>query len=440
MPTTPKRSGGWPWQPPSSSRCAARAGGYTPAVGVDASPRELLDGLLLGWVQAGGQVVPDRGHSWRPRRPPASICSSFSGSCPADIWVLQRSVEAWLRFHWPVLFSPDFQLPYTSPPDSGMDSLGNFLLARGSTSDGQEAVMIPAAHQKLLEPAESDSPAASSGESDGVLPPWDESWIVQPDRSVIAPPNASPDALLDLWKVAQLESNQGASVFRITPESIAAALNRNVAPAEIRELSGEALPRAAAAHRRAADRRSGAAVRPDQGRHGPDLRPGRRSGPAGRASTRQAAPEAGLARRRPRRGVRGEQRSAAVLDSLRKAGYLPVLDQPRPTKAGQIQAVPSPASRSSGGSQRQKRGASQGDGMLRLARTALREERLLYVTWMDGADVREGELEIIDLHGRVIHADNLDDGENVMVPVDNIIEAELGDPLDDDIDLSFLDD
>src|SRR5688572_16679045 len=181
---------------------------YTAAVGVDASPRELLDGLLLGWVQAGGQsfetgVTPGAAEAARAH------LLELLRIMPADTWVLQRSVEAWLRFHWPVLFSPEFQLPYTLPPDSGMVSLGNFLLARGSTPDGQDAVMIPAAHQKLLEPTESDSPAASSRESDGVLPPWDESWIVQPDRSVIAPPNASPNALLDLWKVAQLESNQG---------------------------------------------------------------------------------------------------------------------------------------------------------------------------------------------------------------------------------------
>lgn len=318
------------------------------------------------------------------------------------------------------------------PPDPGINSLAGLLLARGVTPDGQDAVMIPAAHQQLLEAPEGDAPAANDA-ADGALPPWDETWIVQPDRSIVAPPNASPDALLDLWKVAALESNQGASVFRITADSIAAALNRSMSPAEIRTLL---------------EKRSRVPLPPTVQRLVDDQ--GQRYGriKVGTAQTYVQVDDPALLAeiRRDKRLQKLDWRDVApgvafvvssdpatVLDTLRKAGYLPVMDQARPKTA-----VASPVPRGSQG-QSSTSGASRGDGMLRLARAALREERLLYVTWMDGADVREGELEVIDLHGREIHANNLDDGEEVLVPLDSILEAELGDPLDD-VDLSFLDD
>jgi hypothetical protein len=348
--------------------------------------------------------------------------------------VLKSTVEEWLRFHWPMIFRADFLPLHVAPPDPGFASLGNLLLARGSTADGQETMMIPAAHQQFLLPAEADSPAATSdGAADGALPPWDDTWIVQPDRSIIAPPNASPEALLALWKVAQLESNQGASVFRITAESIAAALNRSMTPDEIRTVLQE---------------RSRVPLPPTVERLVDDQ--GKRYGriKVGTAQTYVKVDDPTLLAelRRDKRlqkldwvdvapGVAFIVTSTpvAVLDTLRKAGYLPVMDQARPKKA----AV-SPAPRTT--SRTPKTEASQANGVLRLARTALREERLLYVTWSDGTDLRDGELEIIDLHGREIHANNLDDGEEVMVSIDAVVEAELGDPIDDDLDLSFLDD
>jgi hypothetical protein len=292
--------------------------------------------------------------------------------------------------------------------------------------------MIPATHQQLIDPSEAHAPNPS-GEADGILPPWDETWVVQPDRSIVAPPNAAPDALLDLWKVAVLESNQGASVFRITADSIAAALNRNVPPAEIRKLL---------------EKRSRVPLPPtverlieDQGQRYGRIKVGtaqtyvKVDDPALLAEIRRDKRLQKLTWRDVAPGVAFVVSSdpSTVLDTLRKAGYLPVLDQP-----GQPKAVQTPASGRSSQSRNKKPAASRGDGMLRLARTALRDERLLYVTWMDGTDIREGELEIIDLHGREIHANNLDDGAEILIPIDTIVEAELGDPLDD-VDLSFLD-
>lgn len=59
------------------------------------------------------------------------------------------------------------------------------------------------------------------------------------------------------------------------------------------------------------------------------------------------------------------------------------------------------------------------------------EDRLLVATWVDGGRTHSGELELIDLHGREIHANNLDDGAEVLVPLDSILELALGEPLGD---------
>ena len=408
--------------------------GFQATTGIDATPRQLLDGLLLGWIEAGRRAAQPGVAAGVAEAARVRLLQLLQ-IVPADVWILKVSIEEWLRFHWPVIFRSDLQPLHLAVPDPGIASLGNLLLARGSTSDGLEAVMIPATHQQLLTPAEPDAPADSSGTADGALPPWDESWVVQPDRSIVAPPNASPHALLDIWKVAQLESNQGASVFRLTADSIAAALNRNLTPAEIRTLL---------------EKRSRVPLPPtverlidDQGKRYGRIKVGaaqtyvKVDDPALLAELRRDKRLQKLDWRDVAPGVAfvGGRDPSAVLDTLRKAGYLPVMDQARPTKVVPSAGASAPARRR----KPPNRESSEANGILRLARTALREERLLYVTWSDGADLRDGELEIIDLHGREIHANNLDDGEEVLVSVDAIVEAELGDPIDDDIDLSFLD-
>jgi hypothetical protein len=408
---------------------------YEPAMGVDATPRELLDGLLLGWTQAGGRSVQPgvpQGVGQEARVRLLQLLQII----PTDVWILKSSVEEWLRFHWPMIFRPDFQPIHLSPPDPGIASLGNLLLAHGSTPDGLDAVMVPAAHQQLLMLEEASDPPSGNNPatSNSALPPWDESWIVQPDRSIVAPPNAAPDALLDLWNVAQLESNQGASVFRITPESIAAALNRNLSPADIRTLL---------------EKRSRVPLPPTVERLVEDQ--GKKYGriKVGTAQTYVKVDDPALLAeiRRDKRLQKLDWRDvapglafivstdpAAVLDTLRKAGYLPVMDQVKPQKA--VQAVPTRPAPAA------KRVSSLANAALRLARTALRNDQLLYVTWTDRGRLRHSELEVIDLHGREIHANDLEDGSEVMVPVDRITEVELGDEIDDEdddlLDLSFL--
>ena len=422
-------------------------GGYVPAIGVDATPRELIHGLLLGWLNTGGNafetaVMPGVAAEARAR------LLELLQIMPADTWVLKSSVEEWLRFRCPMIFRPDLQTYYTSStPDLGLASLGNLLVAVGSTPDGQDAIMIPAAHQQTLLAATADlagppdEPGASDGSADDLLPPWDDTWIVQPDRSIVAPPNASPDALLDLWKVAQLESNQGASVFRVTAESIAAALNRGVTTDELRTML--------AARSRVPLPPTVERLIEDQGKRYGRIRVGsahtyvKVDDPALLAELRRDKRLQKLNWQDVAPGVAFVVSSdpAAVLDTLRKAGYLPVPDQDRPKKPGAQVAALAPRPR--GSSSASKRGGSPGDMVLRLARTALREDRLLYLSWKDDRGrLCAGELEVIDLHGREIHANNLDDGEEVLILADDVIESELGDPLDDeddDLDLSFLD-
>ena len=402
-------------------------GGYFPVDSIDASPRDLFAGLLVGWARSGARSVEVGESPGRAQEARVHLLQLLQ-IMPPDTSLHRRSIDAWLRFHWPVLFSPEFQPHYATAPEPGFESLGSLLLVRGSTSDGQEAMMLPAAHQQLLdraigEPLDHDRDAATS-----VLPPWDDTWIVQPDRSIVAPPNASPEALLDLWKVAQLESNQGASLFRVTSDSIAAALNRSMTVDEIRELLKQ---------------RSRVPLPPtverlidDQGQKYGRIR-------VGSAQTYVKVDDPALLAelRRDKRlqkldwhdvapGVAFVVSSdpASVIDTLRKAGYLPVPDQqPR-----QLAPVPTPRAVRNVPSRKRKTPSST--DVLSLARTAIREDRLLYVTWMDGGDMREGELEIIDLHGREIHANNLEDGEEVLFFADDVIEAELG----DEEDLSWL--
>jgi len=85
-------------------------GGYVPAIGVDASPRELFEGLLLGWVQTGGRelqtgLLPGLAQDARFH------LLQLLRIMPADTWVLKASVEEWLRFHWPVRSRTSFRPP-----------------------------------------------------------------------------------------------------------------------------------------------------------------------------------------------------------------------------------------------------------------------------------------------------------------------------------------
>ena len=401
----------------------ARSGrlGYEPVAVGELSPRQLLERVLIGWIDAGSQPIL-YGVSHLSIRNARLYLLQLMRAMPPDTWVLKSSVEAWLRFNWPVNFAPEYRRDEGAPPDPGWSSMEIMLLGHGSTPDGAEAVLLPADHQRLLLPeASADA---------GALPPWDDTWIVQADRSILAPPNAHPEALMDLWQVAHLESNQGASQFRVTAESIAAAFNRGLKPAEIRKRleKRSRVPLPPTVERLVGDQEQrygrikvGTArtyVRTDEPALLEELR---RNSKLRGLDWQEVAPGVAF--------VVGSDPNA-VLDTLRRAGYLPVMDAAKNSKAtqpGGRQAARDGGRPTSGG------GATS---LLGMVRQAIREDRLLTATWVEGRHERSGELEPLDLHGREIHANNLENGEEVLVSLDAIVELELGEPLDatDDYD------
>ena len=395
--------------------------GYEPVAVGELSPLQLLDRLLIGWIDAGSQTVL-YGVTHFSIRNARLYLLQLMRAMPPDTWVLKSSVEAWLRFNWPVVFAPEYRREDGGQPDAGWASMGIMLLGHGSTPAGADAVMLPAAHQRLLVPAE-------RADADALLP-WDDTWIVQADRSVLAPPNAHPEALMDLWQVAQLESNQGASQFRVSADSIAAALNRGLKPAEIRKRletrSKVSLPPTV-------ERLVG-----DQEQRYGRIKVGtartyvRADEPALLEELRRNSKLRGLDFQEVAPGVAfvGGSDPNAVLETLRRAGYLPVLDEAKksgPKKAGGPSAA---------GDSGRRRAGSGATSLTSMVRQAIREDRLLTATWVERGREKTGELEPLDLHGREIHANNLEDGEEVLVPLDAILGLELGEPLDalDDYD------
>ena len=117
-----------------------------------------------------------------------------------------------------------------------------------------------------------------------------------------------------------------------------------------------------------------------------------------------------------------------VVVALRKAGYLPVLQQPEGQARG--------------------KGASAADATTRMspppARTiaslvkeAVRDGSLLTATWRDRGRTFTEELSPLDLHGDVLHAIREDEVEDVLIPFGQILELEIAAD-DDDDDLSLF--
>jgi hypothetical protein len=102
------------------------------------------------------------------------------------------------------------------------------VLGRATDQQGRELFQVQADGMDIAFSIGSDAPAK--------LPDWDASWVVQPDRTIMVPPNAHPDSILDLWKLADLVDNQGASIFRVSADSISGALNRGMTPEQITNL------------------------------------------------------------------------------------------------------------------------------------------------------------------------------------------------------------
>jgi hypothetical protein len=344
--------------------------------------------------------------------------------------MLRSSVEASLRFQWPMVFAPEYQYPGTPAPNPGWSSLGALILANGVTADGQPTIMLPAAHQQLIGP--------ESGDVSAVLPPWVSSWIVQPDRTIVVPPNAPPDTLVELWKVAQLQSSQGASVFRVTPDSIAAALNRDLSPGQIRELlqGGSRVPLPPTVER----------LIDDQGQRYGRIKVGvahtyvRTDDPALLAELQRNKKLSKLEWREVAPGVAFVVSSepAAVLSSLRQAGFLPVMDESEQKPAQKRTAGDGPDLRLVGGTSRRRRGqpdvaVASRNTLVRLVNEAIEADVPLMTVWVDRDRPMISTLDVIDLHGDAIHAYDLDqDGEEIYIPLDMILEVSADEPLLDD--------
>jgi hypothetical protein len=392
---------------------------YEPVALDDLSPLELVNGLILAWIKTGG-TVHTHGHQSRAH------LFRLLRLLPPDTWMLRSSVEASLRFHWPMIFAPEYQYPGTPAPEPGWSSLGSLILGLGTTPDGQAAIMLPVAHQQMLDPESDDV-----GEA---LPPWESAWIVQPDRTVVVPPNASPAALGDLWKVAQLQSSHGASVFRVTPDSVAAAMNRGLTPDQVRDIlrRGSRVPLPPTVERLIDDQgerygriKVGEAhtyVRTDDPALLEELR---RHKKLSKLDWREVAPGvAFVASRDP----------DAVLGTLRQAGYLPVMEQAEADKTSKRAVEQRPGLRAIGGRRTRRDPAPTSRRALEhLVDRAIDQELTLIVTWHEDGARFQAEIEAIDLHEDELHAYDLDhDAQEILIPLDSIVELISGDPMDEE--------
>lgn len=388
---------------------------------VDATPLQLFQGVLLAWIETGarasGGVAPGR---WQDAR---SHLLSLLGAMPPDTWVLKRSMEAWLRFQWPLIFAPGPQHFGASPPDPGWTSIQEIVLAHGKTADASEALMLPATHQRIIRMEGADDAA-------GALPPWDDGWIVQPDRTIVAPPNLHPDAVGELWQVAQLESSQGASVFRVSGATIAAALNRQLTPDQVRTLLGgrSRVPLPPTVER----------LIDDQGQRYGRIKVGtagtyvRTDDPALLAELQKHAKLKKLEWREVAPGVAFVHGNDPdnVIQALRGAGYLPVRDLSEAEQAS-VRAAERQTESAAGSISTIDRRT-----MRRMIREAIDGDLLLMVTWLDRGKPRTAEIAPFDLQGDVLYAQNVDSGKDVTISLGMILAlSELGgDDLDDDLD------
>jgi hypothetical protein len=384
----------------------------------DLSAQDLFNALILAWVQRGGSPSEPGATSPRAQSARARLLLLLR-LLPPDTWLRRSSVEASLRFQWPMVFGPEYQQPGTPAPEPGWSSLGAIILAHGETADGQPAVMLPAAYQQLISPEPGDVSAA--------LPPWERSWIVQPDRTIVVPPNAPPDTLAELWQVAQLQSAQGASVFRLTPDSIAAAMNRNLSPKQIRELlqGGSKVPLPPTVER----------LIDDQGERYGRIKIGlaytyvKVDDPALLAELRQNKKLSKLEWRDVAPGVAFivSHTPEAVLTNLRQAGFLPIMDEPEQKSTRAKSDGDGPALRLVSGSGQPRKPNRQASAkrraLLEMVTEAIETEESLYVVWLEHNRPTAASIGIVDLHGDAIHACDLDKaGTEIYIPLDSILE------------------
>jgi hypothetical protein len=186
--------------------------------------------------QSCGTIFRDILLAWRDEMPGGYIevgtararrrLLGFLAHGPVDTWLTIDSLGDCLRFLWPLVFSPGYSATSAEASIAEMFPLG---LGSATADDGSVAVMTPSHLLPFLN-------AQDRRDDVPEILPWEEKGIALPDRTVVAPPNAHPDLLAALWQVADVESCQGASVFRVSRASIDRALNRGLSPQEVHAL------------------------------------------------------------------------------------------------------------------------------------------------------------------------------------------------------------
>jgi hypothetical protein len=364
-------------------------------------PDELFRRVLRAWAR--GYSASPLGYS-RPfmttmRR---TRLLSVLAEVPNDVWIRRDSYERFIQSRRPLLFGADDTL--TAEVRGDLDSIRSLVLAVGVGAGKNDAIMVPSLVEPLLLDGRDGDPA---------LPPWDDSWIVQADRTVIVAPNVHPRVIVDLWGMADLEQNQEAAVFRLTPSSVAAALNRGVTPEEINALLA---------------RRSRAPIPDgvlrlveDQGR-----RYGRiRVGPA-QAYVRSEDPGlieelvhsrklAQLSWRHVAPGVAIVEGSAAhvVLGALRQAGFLPVLENREKAASGNGTSKPAP-------------GRSSWTRRVAALLNRAKDGRVpVHLRWREGTGTRRALIRVVQVGGSHLDALDFVSNDYLAVDLDTVEYAQL---------------
>ena len=383
--------------------------GYVAAKVEAENPEVLFDWVLGAW---GNGASADESQLLRPmiasRR---TRLLTLLQHIPPDCWLLKSSFQATLAFIWPLIFGSGHSLHTDAPTDLDWAGLQHLLIGTGRTPDGQEALTIPAAQQERLRGDELSTERA--------LPPWERDWIVQPDRCVVVPPNIEPAALIELWKVAQLEGNQGAAVFRVTPGSVAAALNGGLKPPAVVKLLKQRsrTPVPETVERLITDQ----GARYGQIKVGSSQTYVRTEDPAQLREliAQKKLGTLGLRELGPGVGVVEGHDAAQVLLVLRRAGYLPAPDTVEPAKepSGQ-KAGPAEVARNNPAT------AANDPELLRWLQRAVKDGSPLAATWYDEDELVESVVKPQVLqHDRLVGRD-LETKSKVMIPIESISRVE----------------
>jgi len=382
-----------------ASRAAASQAVDVSALG----PRGLFWLLVDGWTGSNEGATYYASPVSMARR----ILLQVLATIPADTWVTRDSLQSYLHFVRPLLFAPPHLVQPSQAHAIEWGMLGHLFLAIGETADGQPAVMIPAGVQSLL------ADRARGGAD--VLPQWEVSWHVQPDRTIVAPPNLHPYALMHFWQVAQLEENHGASIFRVTPAAVAAALNRDMEPARVRQIleEGSKTPLPETVIRLLNDQ----SARYGQITLGPAQAYLRTADPAILDELLHDRKLDGIAIHRlgPDVACIESFGPLAAREALRRAGYLPVIEAPA--------APPGPSAASSALASAPARRADA--RVIRFMRQRVEDGFLTWVKWQEGNRESSAIVEADDIEGASVRVTRQSDGKSFLIGFSSILAARV---------------